>query len=372
MLAWAAMALVKPFRALRYDTGAAGPLDTLVSPPHDVVTGALQERFLAASPYNTVRLVRPNDAREAARLLADWRRTGILVREEEPAVWLLDEDFTGPDGSDAIRRSLVARVRLEPYERGIVLPHERTSGRSKSSRLRLLRATRTKLSPILLLHDGPPPGIAPVGAPDLEATLDGARSRLWRLSDPAVLELVRPPFVIADGHHRYETALRFHEEDGSDETGYVLAALVSRTDPGLTIFPTHRLTAGSVPELDGDFRLTVLPPGEALSALAGVPRDRAAFVLVHPGGATLAESDETQLDTVAVDRLPLEGVRYTPSATEAEQAVRTGRAAAAFLVRPPTLEQVEAVARAGERMPRKSTYFFPKLLSGLLFAPFDE
>ncbi len=188
------------------------------------------------------------------------------------------------------------------------------------------------------------------------------------------------PFVIADGHHRYDAALRFHEEQRTDETGWVLAVLVSRQDPGLTIFPTHRLVSGAVPELNGEFRVSPVSgsPGEALERLELVPRDRPGFVVVRPGevslveGAAPASEPLERLDVTAVDRLPLEGVTYTPSLREAEAAIGDGRARAAFLVRAPTVAEVQAIARAGQTMPEKSTYFYPKLASGLLFSPFDE
>jgi hypothetical protein len=153
-----------------------------------------------------------------------------------------------------------------------------------------------------------------------------------------------------------------------------MAALVARSDPGLVIFPTHRVASGPVPELNGRFRVTALDGGaeEGLANLGRVPAGHAAFVLLRPEGAALVETDDAVLDTAVIDRLPLGEVRFTPSASEAEQAVRSGDATAAFLVRPPTMEQVEAVALAGEKMPEKSTYFFPKLTSGLLFSPFDE
>ena len=384
MVASLAVALLKPFRGLRYDTRAAGPLDALVAPPYDVVTPERRETLLAASPYNAVRLVRPDAPDQAARTLADWRGRGILVREESPAVWLLEEDFVGPDGVARSRRGLVARVRLEPYSARVVLPHERTFEPAKEARLALLRAVRTKLSPIFLLHEGPPPAAAPDRPPDLEATLEGARSRLWRIDDPARTEAavaaVQGALIIADGHHRYETALRFHEEEGGEETRYVLAVLVSRRDEGFVIFPTHRLATGAVPELNGRFRVTPLEGGAAaaLDRLARVPRDRPAFVVLDLRRAALAQAEPERpgplaaLDTVALDALSLDGVSFTASAEAAEEAVATGRARAAFLVRPPTIEQVEAVALAGERMPEKTTYFFPKLTSGLLFSPFDE
>jgi hypothetical protein len=368
----AAMALVKPFRALRYAAGAPGPLDDLVSPPYDVISPELHDQLLARSPYNAVRLVRPDNPAEAARVLAEWQREGVLVREDEPAVWLLEEEFVGPDGVARVRRSLVARTALEPYEHGVVLPHERSFPKPRRGRLRLLEATRTKLSPILQLHDGAGPPDPPPRPPELEATLDGVTSRLWRLP-PDAADGVEPPLVIADGHHRYEAALRFHEEDGSVETSHVLAALVSTSDPGLTIFPTHRVSAAPAPDLDGSFDLTpVAGAVEALETLDGLPRDRAAFALLGPEGAVVAQADTTGLDTAVVDQFPLERVRFTPSAEEAARAVAHGEAGAAFLVRAPTIEEVEALARAGERMPEKSTYFYPKLVGGLLFSPFDE
>jgi hypothetical protein len=368
----AAMALVKPVRALRYAAGAAGPLDDLVSPPYDVISPELHEQLLARSPYNAVRLVRPDDPAEAARVLAEWQREGVLVREEEPSVWLLEEEFVGPDGVPRVRRSLVARTALEPYDRGVVLPHERSFPKPRRGRLRLLEATRTKLSPILQLHDGAGPPDRPPRPAELEATLDGVTSRLWRLP-PDAADGIEPPLVIADGHHRYEAALRFHEEDGSAETSHVLAALVSASDPGLTIFPTHRVSAGAAPDLDGSFDLIpVAGAAEALDTLDHLPRDRAAFALLRPDGAVVAQADTAGLDTAVVDQFPLERVRFTPSADEAAGAVASGEAGAAFLVRAPTVEQVETLARAGERMPEKSTYFYPKLVGGLLFSPFDE
>jgi hypothetical protein len=361
----AAVPLVKPFRALRYSE-TAGSLDELVSPPYDVISPAVHKRLLASSPYNSVRLVRPDDAAEAARMLKDWQDERVLVREGEPAVWLLEEEFEGPDGVQRTRRSLVARAALQPYEGRIVLPHERSFPKPREGRLELLRATHTKLSPILLLHEGPPPPPAPSRPADLEATLDGVRSRLWRLA-PGAAASIEPPLVIADGHHRYEAALRFHEEEGSIETGHVLAALTSSQDPGLTIFPTHRLAGSAPPSPNG-----TKPVDEAFAELESLPRTQAGYVVVRPGGAELVVTGGPGLDTALVDDLGLEDVRYTASAEDAIAEVESGRAAAAFLVRAPSVEEVTAAARAGLRMPEKSTYFYPKLAAGLLFAPFDE
>ncbi len=368
---------LKPFRALRYDPGTVGPLDAVVSPPHDVVTPDRREALVTASPYNAVRLLNPESPAEAARLVRAWQDEGVLVRENEPAVWVLEETFPGLDGGTRRRRGVVARVALSPYSAGQVLPHERTFERQKDARLELLRAARTKFSPIFLVHEGASPAI-PDRAPDMEATLDGVTSRLWRIAgDDAIAEALgraEGRLLIADGHHRYETALAYHEEQGTEESGYVLATVVSHSDDGLEILPTHRLVSGEPPELDGSFRLTdIEPSAEAgTAALADLDRDHPAFVLLRRDSAQLAESEGAELDTAVIDRLPLEDVRYTPSAVAAEEAVRSGRADAAFLVRAPTLDQVTAVARAGELLPEKTTYFFPKLTSGLVFSPFDE
>jgi uncharacterized protein (DUF1015 family) len=376
------MALVKPFRALRYDVRRAGPIERLVAPPWDVITRDEGNRLAAASPYNVIRLIRPHDFEAAARRLREWTELGVLVREERPAVWRIEEEFVGPDGVRRVRHGLVARIKLEPYAAGVVLPHERIFPSHSETRLQLLRATRTKLSPVLLLHEGAAPPVAP-RAPELEVALEGMTTRLWRLDDPAVsaaaVRGIRPPLVIADGHHRYDAALRFHEEEGSEETGYVMAVLVSGKDEGLTIFPTHRLVSGAVPELNGEFRVTrVAGAGDGLARLGGLSRDRPAFVLVSQRevllAELLAESVEPldRLDVAALDRLALDGVSFTPYVREAEEAVSSGRASAAFLVRAPTVAEVETIARAGRTMPEKSTYFFPKLTSGLLFSPFDE
>lgn len=370
------MPLLKPFRALRFDEGRAGSLDELVAPPYDVIGPEAHDSLLGRSPWNAVRLIRPDDPEDAAGLLAGWQEEGVLVREERPGLWLLEEEYAGPDGVRRTRRGIVGRARLDRYgEGGAVLPHERTFSGPKEARLRLLRATRMKPSPILMLHHGRAP--VPTGDPALVAELDGVVSRLWRIDDPgaveAVLAGVEGPLLIADGHHRYESALRFHEEDGTEATAHALAVLVALDDPGLEIFPTHRVTAGRLPELNGEYAQTPLAgPGQAGEALAGVGRDRPAFVLLRPDGVVLVEGGDQALDTALVDSLGLDEVVYTPSADEAERAVASGRATAAFLVRPPTVEQVEEFARAGVRMPQKSTYFFPKLTSGLLFSPFDE
>ncbi len=343
-----AVAEVRAFRALRYDPDVAGPLEDLVAPPYDVITREERADYLARSPFNVVHLTLPDSEEQAARDLAYWRESGVLVTEE-PAAWALSQRYVGPDGRERTRNGVVVSMRLEPYDTGAVLPHERTHAGPKEGRLRVLRATRTQLEPIFLLHDGPRT-IVPDRAPDLETGGD----RLWRVDGvPDVSDL---QLLIADGHHRYETALAFHEEDGSESSAWLMAVLVSTQEQGLTIFPTHRV----VQHLDGVEGTQIEPPGDELPGL----------VLYRDGEYLLLEGNG-RLDVDRVDALQPQGVTYTPHARDAVAAVDRGDAAAAFLLRPPRIEDVFAVARRGDVMPQKSTYFFPKLTSGLLFHPLD-
>src|ERR671922_937635 len=179
MLGSAAMAAVQPFRAERYDVAKAGPLELLVAPPYDVIAPQERLEYLARSPYNVVHLTLPDDEEQAGRDLAEWRRDGVIVRDAEPSYWFLSQDYVGPDGVSRTRTGLVASLRAEPYENGVVLPHERTHSGPKEGRLRLLRATRTELEPIFLLHDGSI-GVDGLGEADLRADIGGVTSRLWR------------------------------------------------------------------------------------------------------------------------------------------------------------------------------------------------
>jgi uncharacterized protein (DUF1015 family) len=356
------VAVVKPFRALRYDEAKAGPLETLVAPPYDVISPEEREELRARSPHNVVRLTLPDSEKQAAADLAAWREQGILVGEP-PAVWALEQDYVGPDGVARRRSGLAASLKVEPYERGTVLPHERTHAGPKEERLRLLRATRVQLEPIFLLYDGDSPATAPDREPDLE--IQGAR--LWRLDDPwpVVRAFDDKQLLIADGHHRYETAVAFHEEEGTPESAQMLVVLVSTSDPGLEIFPTHRVFA-SERRLEGE-REPVDDPQAALGRLSS--DGRPAVVEVARDGAAIVRGDPGRLDVQLVDTLGHDGIAYTPDAGDALQRVRTGEAAVAYLMRPTRIDDVFAYARRGEVLPQKTTYFFPKLISGLLFQP---
>jgi uncharacterized protein (DUF1015 family) len=340
------VAEVRPFRAERYGE-RAGELEDLVAPPYDVIGSTEREEYLSRSPYNVVHLTLPDSEEDAARDLAAWRADAILVRDAEPAAWALSQSYVGPDGVSRVRNGLVVALRLEPYDRGVVLPHERTHAGPKQGRLRLLRATRTQFEPIFLLHDGAAVEL-PAREPDL--ALDG--ERLWRLD--AVPD-VPGQLLIADGHHRYETALAFHAEDGTDASAWLMVVLVSTREEGLTIFPTHRV-ARRIGDVAGP---EIERPGDELPGV----------VLYRDGRYLLVEGDG--LDVEVVDRLATEGVTYTPRRAEAEALVDRGDAQGAFLLRPTRIEDVFAYARRGEVLPQKTTYFFPKLTSGLLFHPLD-
>jgi uncharacterized protein (DUF1015 family) len=351
------VAEVRPFRSLRYDETKAGPLEDLVAPPYDVLSDEQRREYLDKSPHNVVHLTLPESEEQAARDFASWRDDGILV-EEQPSFWALEQEYVGPDGVTRVRRGLVASLKTEPYDRRVVLPHERTHGEVREERLRLVRAVGAQLEPIFLLYEGLPPVSQPEGEPLLEVL--GAR--LWRVAEEeAVVDAFRDrQLVIADGHHRYETTVEYAAAGGSP---WLMVVLVSTTDPGLMIFPTHRVAGHFEPSN------SLLPAnnGGPIEALSSLRTDRAG-VVVYAGGRTYVAEGEG-LDTALVESLGPESLGYTADAEEAVAAVDAGRAQAAFLLRPTRIEDVFAVARRGEVMPQKSTYFYPKLLSGLLFHP---
>ncbi len=342
---------LRPFRALRYDTERTGPLRDLVAPPYDVISPQERAEYLERSPYNVVHLTLPDSEAAAARSLEAWKREAAVVQEIEPAVWWVSQEYIGPDGVERTRDGFAASLRVEPYSAGQVLPHERTHAGPKEGRLQLLRATRTQLEPIFLLYDADAPLERPERAADLQAKEGGVATRMWRL--PGAAPRVDVPLLIADGHHRYETAVAFAEEDPS--AAYTFAILVSSRAPGVVVFPTHRLLG----------RVGELPLGPELPDL---PDPLPGPVLYRGGRYHRIESDE-ELDAEAVAALDADVVGHAPLASEAVKAVDRGDAAAAFLLRPVSVEQVARRAATGGTMPQKTTFFYPKLLSGMLFHP---
>ena len=340
------MADVRPFRALRY---AVPDLARVVAPPYDVISDEERREYLARDPHNIVHLTLPDSEEQAARDLAAWRQSGVLVEDDEPAYWWLSQEYVGPDGVARVRQGFVAALRAQPYEDEVVLPHEKTHAGPKAGRLRLLRATRTHLEPIFLLWDGSV-GVDGLGEPDLAAN----EAKLWRLDaefgDALTEELRDAQLLIADGHHRYETTLAF------GESPWLMVVIVPTDQEGLTIFPTHRVARSA----NGASGTPIERPGDELPG-----------VVLYRGGGRYELLEGDGLDPEVVAALEPQGVTYTASREEAEAAVDHGDAEAAFLLRPTRIEDVWAVARAGGVMPQKSTFFYPKLTSGLLLFPVD-
>jgi uncharacterized protein (DUF1015 family) len=415
------MADVQPLKTLRYDPDVAGPLEDLIAPPYDVIDDEGRAELAARSPHNVVEVDLPSSYDAAAQTLDEWRQNGVLVQEDEPAIWALRQDYTAPDGSTRSRSGFFARVRVEDYGAGRIRPHERTHPGPKEDRLRLTRATRANLSPIFSLFPDASGAATETlaqamgGEPFAETTdSEGTRNILWRVADPeqiAALQaaLADAELLIADGHHRYETARVYADEVGGEgDHRYVLMFLVALDDPGLLIFPTHRMLSGlkndsakqeairdvarrdfeietledarelEPPADDGrvafgymdsflkrPFRLKLKDQKIADDALAGMPEpyrrlDTAVLeALVLRGALGMSEDDISHL----------RGLDYSKNLDDAIERVESGAADAGFFMRATPVEQVREVAEAGESMPPKSTYFFPKVPTGLVFNP---
>jgi uncharacterized protein (DUF1015 family) len=416
------MADVQPLRTLRYDLGAVGSLEAVIAPPYDVIDDDLRAELAARSPFNVVEIDLPrapgggDPYLHAAETLQAWRQEGVLIREREPAMWVLRQEYRGPDGSTRRREGFFARVRVEEYGPGRIRPHERTHPGPKEDRLRLTRATRANLSPIFSLFPDPD-GVAGealerVASAQPFATArdhDGAAGTLWRLEDPALIAALRETLagaelLIADGHHRYETARVYADEVGGEgEHRYVLMFLCSLAEPGLTVFPTHRLLTGlkDSPEkqeairdvLTRNFEIEEVAPEQLQPNGRGIAFGYMDSFLRRPYRVTLKDpaiADDVlegmpepyrRLDTAVLEALVLRGalgmseddiahlrgLDYSKDLDDARAAVESGRADAGFFLQATPVEQVRAVAEAGESMPPKSTYFFPKVPTGLVF-----
>ena len=417
------MAEIQPLRALHYDLQRVGSLSDVVAPPYDVIDSELRAGLVARSPHNVVHIDLPqaddgDPYEHAAATLAGWRAEGAVVQDEAPALWAMTQEYTGPDGRELVRRGFLCRVRVEEYGPGRIRPHERTHPGPREDRLRLTRATRANLSPIFSLYSDPAGGAWAALEPHTTAQpwgattdADGTEHRLWRVGDPAAIASVAEALadvelLIADGHHRYETARVYADEIGGEGAHrYVLMCLVALEDPGLTVFGTHRLVSDTtrtqqealatalrrdfeieevgrdelVPDgddgrvrfgyIDSFFKrplvLTLRDQAIADAALAGKPEpyrrlDTAVLeALLLQGPLELTEDD--------IDHLHRFG--YARDAEQALGLVESGRFDLAFLMGATPPDRVAEVAAAGENMPPKSTYFFPKILTGLLFNP---
>ncbi|HWC09776.1 MAG TPA: DUF1015 domain-containing protein [Acidimicrobiales bacterium] len=394
----------EPFPAVRYDTGRV-PLDAVVAPPYDVIGAEDRERLAARSPHNVVHVDLPRAeaggdpyAAAGARFAA-WLRDGILAVDDEPGFYVYRMGWRDELGRAGQTTGVVGAVELAPPGAQGVLPHERTMGKPKDDRLNLMRATRANLSPIWGLSLAP--GLSALceevsGPPVARHTDDeGVHHRLWPLRQPALVAAVtetvaQAPVVIADGHHRYETALAYREERRAATAGapgdhdLVLAYLVELTGDQISIGPIHRLVSGLPPDFDpvvsltGDFEVVDDrgPPGLGLldrmvaeEALGLVTPAGTWLLRPRPelgGGRNGSEPDAGLLER-SLAAWPPHETTYPHRAGDVVAAVAAGSASVGLLLRPATVEQIAAAARAGRRMPQKTTFFRPKLRTGLVF-----
>ena len=427
------MAHIKPFRALRYDPARVA-VSQAATQPYDKITSQMQEHYYAANPYNLVRIIlgkrlatdgpADNPYTRAAGFFSDWRRQGIFLQDSEPSLYRYCQTFTIPTGTAQIERhGFIALGKIEDYAAGIVFRHEQTLAKPKADRLDLLRATRAHFGQIFMLYSDPAAEIEkalqPANPPVAELTDEyGVQHRLWRISNPATIELVQramqdKKLIIADGHHRYETALNYRNERrasaGSDADPasvyeFVMMTFVNMDSPGLLILPTHRVVLGfpsfsmdtfrvnaaeffTVDEVDPSLdakRATAILKEAACTgtSLLAVARDRV-FLLSRPKSPDFAFAGvslrQQGLDVVQLHKCLLEralgisenaireqtNVAYVREAREAMAMAREGKADVAFLMNPARMAQVRDIAFAGEVLPQKSTDFYPKLLSGL-------
>jgi uncharacterized protein (DUF1015 family) len=437
------MAIISPFRAWRYDPDRVS-IQKTVTQPYDKITTAMQEAYYQASPYNLVRIILgqrlPTDSQaenvytRAAGSFQNWRQMGILRQDREASIYRYTQTFELPGGvagavagKQVERQGFIALGRIENYSAGVVFRHEQTLAKPKADRLDLLRATQAHFGQVFMLYGGGgkvdgllQSSASPTTAPDIEVTDEyGVVHRLWTISDPSIVSVVQAQMrdkklIIADGHHRYETAIAYRNECRSAaETGSgipepydsVMMTFVDMDAPGLVILPTHRVVFGlpsfsatqfggiarrffNVEDVDTGIdaaRATAIlqNAGRAGTALLAVTAGRS-FLLHTPkatGGVVFGKLSLRQqaLDVVQLHKCLLEGalkiseaairdqrnVSYYREAAKALEQVRTGKAQAAFLMNPVCMSQVREIAFAGEVLPQKSTDFYPKLLSGL-------
>ncbi len=393
---------MRPFRALHFDTDRV-PIADAIAPPFDVVGEAERGALADRSPFNMVHLILPQAGgeRRVHDQICAWRRDGVLVLDDEPAYYWLEERYVAPDGTQRTRGGFIGLVHIEPYEKHIVLRHERVREQPVDGRLELLRATHAHLSPIFgAYHDAERraerallQGRDPEPMFDVTSD-DGTRHRLWRCRSghaEVAAALASSTVLIADGHHRYETALRYwRERGGGDGPAAFLPVYLANADDGLVIYPTHRVVSGVSDDVaagmadalraQGLVVREVADPAAALAAVDG----HAALAIAREGRPALLAEGGAGVDSVlAQDHLlgPVLGLDRAAVAhtdrityrhrTDEAIALATGDRIA-ILLRAPTIAQVEETALQSGTMPQKSTYFYPKTVDGLVFYGLDD
>lgn len=419
------MAEVKPFRALRFDTTRAGEISSLVCPPYDIISEQQRIGYLAENENNIIRLELPkgNDPyADAGVTLKKWLETGILKRDEKPAIYIYEEEFT-VGGITRSFRGCIVRVKIEEFSKGVVLPHEETLSKAKEDRFNLMKATNCNFSQIYSLFFDETHKITAElerlgsGTPENELTdTDGVTHRLWIIDDEKEITAISDAFAdkklyIADGHHRYETALNYRnycrengKGDGSED--YVMMMLVDMEHPGLLVLPTHRIVRDLASFDEADvmskcaqyFDITEHKGTDNMESMLAdeYAKGKKAFgfytgsdsfrLLVLRDNSIMDEllpeksSSYRGLDVSILHTLILERIfgidaenmakqinlTYVKKSEDALEAVRSGKAQCAFILNPTRVTEIRDVAAAGEKMPQKSTYFYPKLITGLV------
>jgi uncharacterized protein (DUF1015 family) len=392
--------LVESFASLRFaDTSS---LSTLIAPPYDVITPDARAELGASSPFNIVHLVLPDDPVDpydrAAQTIAQWRWNGTLRLDEEPTVTVMRQEFTAPDGDQRIRTGIFATIAAEPYETGRVLPHQQTQSGPKEDRLNLLRATRTATESIFLFTRDSTGSLARFimqvmkRGPDATADFENTRLTLWTVGHEAAADtlraLGRESLYIADGHHRYESAADHAAELGVD--GRIVGFIVAVNDPGLVVLATHRVIAGGTAIDRREFlarlpAVTLETPEGEISGTIVWPDGVHTYVgpleddLPVPGGETedparglvISKVERHLIQPLMKAAGPEATLSYTADPEEATSQVASSQTSTAVLVSPTLTEDVLAVSDAGGIMPSKSTFFYPKVPSGLVLWPLD-
>jgi uncharacterized protein (DUF1015 family) len=378
----APIADVRALPGIRY--ADAAHLTKLVAPPYDVIPDSAVARYEALSPHNVVRLIRPGaDYARAASTFEAWLADGTLI-QDQPAMYLHEVDLD--DGRT--RLDLIVALRLEPYDSGVVLPHERTHRGPKEDRLALMRATHASLEPLWFVYDGKHTDLPKLldeavkrPADSVFVDSDGLQQRLWIAPGGAWIESVTAaleplPVLIADGHHRYETTLAYAEEAGGPpdaSSRFTLALLTDLDDPGLVVLPTHRVLKAGVAVTGGEDMPSLEATLQALRrrVAAGTYRDHRFQILPLEGDVALVELHEQVIDNMMGKRSLEDFLLYTRDAAEAVRWVDEGVGVSAFFLDATDLRQVLKLAQEGKTLPQKSTYFYPKPPSGMVFHRLD-
>lgn len=436
------MADIKPFAGLRYNTEIVGDLTSVTTPPYDVISPEEQERFYRMHPFNVIRLEYGKDLPEddenhnkytrAAKFLNEWIESGVLKFEDKESLYIYGQEFTAPDGRRLSYKGLMCLVKLEEFEKGVILPHEETLSKAKSDRMNLLQSTYSNFSSIYSLYMDEKQEITPVlnacseAAPDISFVADdGVTQNLWVLSDEEIIHTICTAFknkqlFIADGHHRYETALQFRNKmhaleaySSPEKFDYVMMFLADMEDDGLLVLPTHRMLhnldtfteSGLIERIGQNFdveKTFLLEDDAARSIEAAIAEKEHAFGLytgedyfytltlkdIQAQRDALPEKSNAynDLDVAVLHTLILEQIlgigqndmrggeyiSYTRDSAEAVDAVRNGGFQCSFFLNPTKISDIKAISLENEKMPQKSTYFYPKLITGIVMNDFEE